>query len=98
MCELETIGAWSEDPEKREESIWCQGMLRAMSLFAFPHYFVILMRLDPDDVKAADAKSEERRWTSMLTSLEVRAILEKYCNENDLISVDATGVTLDAHP
>ena len=71
-------------------------MQKVVSLFVVPHYFVSLMRLDPDDVKAANAKSEERRGTSMLTSPEVRAILEKYCNENDLISVDATDVTLNA--
>ncbi|KAI2507301.1 Translation initiation factor SUI1 [Fragilaria crotonensis] len=66
-----------------------------VTLYVIPHYFVNLMRLDVDDVKAANAKSQERRGTGYLTNPEVRAILDKYCLENELISDDGGMVTLD---
>lgn len=66
-----------------------------VTLFVIPHYFVNLLRLDMDDVKGTRAKSEQRRGTGYLTIAEVRAILEKYCLENELISDDGVAVTLD---
>ena len=66
-----------------------------VALYVVPHYFVNLLRLDVDDVKAANAKSQERRGTGFLTNPEVRAILDKYCLENELISDDGAMVTLD---
>jgi translation initiation factor 2D len=72
-----------------------KSKMSIVMLKVIPNHFVNLMRLDPEDVKAVNAKSEDRRGTGMLTTPEVRAILEKYCKANELIAADATEVTLD---
>eukprot|EP00540_Astrosyne_radiata_P009000 CAMPEP_0116824248 /NCGR_PEP_ID=MMETSP0418-20121206/1290_1 /TAXON_ID=1158023 /ORGANISM="Astrosyne radiata, Strain 13vi08-1A" /LENGTH=247 /DNA_ID=CAMNT_0004452595 /DNA_START=158 /DNA_END=901 /DNA_ORIENTATION=- len=56
-----------------------------VQLYVIPHHFVSLMRLNPDDVKAVNAKSEDRRGTGMLTLPESRAILEGYLHANELM-------------
>lgn len=80
---------------KEEEPLRTAKGLKIVSLYVIPHHFVSLMRLDMDDVKGAEAKSDDRRGTGFLTSPEIRAILEKYCTENNLISTDSSEVTLD---
>jgi translation initiation factor 1 (eIF-1/SUI1) len=67
-----------------------------VSLYSVPHHFEALLRLNPDDVKAANAKSEERKGTGLVTAQEAREILEKYCKDNELLPADAAEVTLDA--
>lgn len=58
-----------------------------LDLFCLPHHFVSLLRLDPDVAKAANATSPERRNTGMLTLKEMRAILEDYIVQEDLLDV-----------
>lgn len=65
-----------------------------VNLYLVPHHFVQLLRLDPDDVSAVHAKSEERRGTGMLTLPEVRAISDRYISKNELL-VDSGKVQLD---
>jgi translation initiation factor 2D len=45
-----------------------------------------LLRLDPDQVKALHANSEERRGTSMLTGSEVRRMLDDYVERECLVN------------
>jgi translation initiation factor 2D len=80
---------------KEEEPLKTAKVLKIVSLFVIPQHFISLMHLDIDDVKGADAKSEERRGTGFLTNPEIRAILEKYCIGNDLVASDASEVNLD---
>eukprot|EP00536_Pseudo-nitzschia_multiseries_P009326 jgi/Psemu1/200370/e_gw1.257.67.1 len=47
-------------------------------LHVVPQQWTKLLRLDPDAVKAANASSEARRGTGMLTLPEVRKILDDY--------------------
>ena len=54
-------------------------------LFIIPKHIVTLMALDEDDVRATNAKSEDRRGTGYLTSPECRAILNRYILQNNLV-------------
>lgn len=81
-----TVAAGAEKPKSK---------MAIVMLKVVPNHFISLMRLNDDDVKASNAKSVDRRGTGMLTTPEVRAILEQYCRVNDLIAPDATEVTLD---
>jgi translation initiation factor 2D len=80
---------------KEEEPLRIAKGLKIVSLYVIPQHFISLMRLDKGDVKGANAKSDERRGTGLLTSPEVRDILEKYCTGNNLITTDASEVNLD---
>ncbi|GKY96238.1 hypothetical protein MPSEU_000583700 [Mayamaea pseudoterrestris] len=60
-------------------------------LYMVPPPIVKLLRLDPDVVKAADATSDERRNTGMLTMKEARAILDEYLQRENLITSDRPG-------
>jgi len=56
-----------------------------VNLYIIPHSIVASMRLCEDDVKAINAKSEERRGTGYLTASECRDILKQYLQENELV-------------
>jgi translation initiation factor 2D len=56
-----------------------------VTLYTIPAHWPPLLRLDPDDVKAVNATSEERKGTGMLTTPEVRRILEAYIQREELI-------------
>jgi translation initiation factor 2D len=67
-----------------------------VTLKIVPSYWTSLMRLDPDDVKALNASSEERKGTSMLTVSEVRKMLDKYIEREGLVVPNNPGeVVLD---
>ena len=68
--------------------------LSIVTLYIIPNHFVDLMGLNIDDVKAANAKSEDRRGTGFLTQPEVRAILDHYLTSNELLNRGTA--TLDA--
>jgi translation initiation factor 2D len=55
-----------------------------VKLHIIPTHWIALLRLDTDDVLATDATSVERRGTGMLTTPEVRAILDTYIEREDL--------------
>jgi len=55
-----------------------------VSLYIIPNHWSQLLRLDQDDVKATNATSEERKGTGMLTAKEVRVILDKYIEREEL--------------
>ena len=57
-----------------------------VSLYKIPLHWVQLLRLDSDDVKAVNASSEERKGTGMLTSAEVKQILEAYLARESLVN------------
>ena len=59
--------------------------LTLVNLHIIPHHFVDLLRLNSDDVQAANAKTIERQSTGMLTRPEIRAILDKYVETNGLV-------------
>ena len=63
---------------------------KLVSLYMVPHHFVALLRLDPDQVKAVDAKSDDRRGTGMLTLPETREILNNYLQTNELIKTSSS--------
>jgi len=54
-------------------------------LYCIPNHVVSLLRLDRDTVKAANATSDERRGTGMLTLKEARAVLEDYIMREELL-------------
>lgn len=56
-----------------------------VNLYQIPNHFVPLLKLNPDDVAAANANSEERRGTGMLTAPEVKKIVEAYIAQENLI-------------
>jgi translation initiation factor 2D len=56
-----------------------------VNLYTIPAHWPALLRLNPDDVKAVNASSEERKGTGMLTTPEVRRILEAYIAREELI-------------
>jgi translation initiation factor 2D len=56
-----------------------------VDLYIIPHSIVSCMRLCEDDVKAMNAKSEDRRGTGFLTAPECRDILNRYLRDNDLV-------------
>ena len=62
-----------------------QKRLEIADLYCIPNHFVALLRLDPNVVKAMNAKTDERRGTGMLTAKEVRAILDDYIVEEGLV-------------
>jgi translation initiation factor 2D len=68
--------------------------LQVVNLYIIPHHFCVKLRLDEDAVKAANAKSDQRRGTGMLTVPEARAILEQYVIDNEL-NVSSGEVRLD---
>ena len=59
--------------------------LALANLYIIPNKIVTLMHLNEDDVKATNAKSEDRRGTGYLTAPECRHILNKYFLDNNLI-------------
>ncbi|GKY99920.1 hypothetical protein MPSEU_000945600 [Mayamaea pseudoterrestris] len=60
-------------------------------LYMVPPHIVKLLRLDPDVVKAADATSDDRRNTGMLTMKEARAIIDEYLQRENLVTPDNSG-------
>jgi len=73
-----------------------KAKLALANLFIIPQNIVTLMRLDEDDVKAVNAKSNERRGSGFLTAPECRDILNKYIIANELRDkYDPEMVTLD---
>ena len=64
-----------------------------VSLYIIPNHFVDLLNLHVHDVKATNAKSEDRRGTGFLTQPEVKAILENYLMENELIQTNQKSKT-----
>jgi len=67
-----------------------------VSLYTIPHHWVSLLRLDDDDVKGTHATSEVRRGKGMLTSSEIKTILESYLTREGLIVTNDKGkVQLD---
>ncbi|KAL3939076.1 MAG: hypothetical protein SGARI_001502 [Bacillariaceae sp.] len=67
-----------------------------VSLKMVPSHWQSLMRLDTNDVKAANASSEERKGTGMLTGAEVRKMLDNYIDREGLTSPGNPGeVILD---
>jgi hypothetical protein len=59
-------------------------------------HWTSLIRSDPDDVKALNASSEERKGTSMLTVSEVRKMLDNYIEREGLVVPNNPGeVILD---
>jgi translation initiation factor 2D len=70
--------------------------LALATLYIIPNPIVNLMRLNQDDVKAVNAKSEERRGTGYLTAPECRDILNRYAADNSLVDeFDPENITLD---
>ena len=73
-----------------------------VTLYVIPAHWSSLLRLDNDDVKATNASSEERKGTGMLTSKEVREVLDKYIDREELAmnappgSVNLDGPLTDA--
>ena len=73
-----------------------KSKLALAKLFIIPKHIVTLMALDEDDVRATNAKSEDRRGTGYLTSPECRAILNRYILQNNLVDeFDPEMVTVD---
>jgi translation initiation factor 2D len=68
--------------------------LQVVNFYIIPHHFGTKLRLDDDAVKAANAKSDHRRCTGMLTVPEARAILEQHVTDNEL-NVSSGEVRLD---
>ena len=66
-----------------------------LMLYIIPNHLVDLLRLKIDDVKAASAKSEDRRGTGFLTLPELRVILDHYLYANEL-TLDKGEAKLDA--
>ena len=52
--------------------------LALANLYIIPQNIVTIMRLDEDEVKVVNAKSEEQRGSGFLTAPECRDILDKY--------------------
>lgn len=69
-----------------------------VNLYCIPAHFTKLLRLNPDDVNATNAKSEARKGTGFLTIPEAREILNQYLVSNELIDksgLDPESVELD---
>lgn len=56
-----------------------------VDLYVIPQQIANVLRLDEDDVKAENAKSDTRKSTGYLTAHECREILNKYLAKNSLI-------------
>jgi translation initiation factor 2D len=73
-----------------------------VTLYVIPAHWSSHLRLDDDDVKATNASSEDRKGTGMLTSKEVREVLDKYIDREELAknappgSVNLDGPLTDA--
>jgi translation initiation factor 2D len=65
-----------------------------MDLYCIPNHFVDILKLDRSAVKASNATSEERRGTGMLTTKEVRAVLEDYIAKEELIPEKSPDVVM----
>lgn len=65
-----------------------------VDLYCVPQRVVTLLQLEKDVVKAANASSEERKNTGLLTVKEVRAILEDYVEKQQLIDPQKQGRVL----
>jgi translation initiation factor 2D len=63
-----------------------KNKLLVVNLYRIPSPVVSLLKLNPDDVAAANATSEERRGTGMLTSPEVKKIVEAYITKENLVN------------
>jgi translation initiation factor 2D len=63
-----------------------KNKLVLINLYRIPSQVVSLLKLNPDDVAAANASSEERRGTGMLTSPEVKKIVEAYITKENLVN------------
>ncbi len=73
-----------------------KNKLALANLYIIPKNIVTLMKLDEDDVKASNAKSEDRRGTGFLTAPECREILNRYILQNKLVDqFDPEMVTMD---
>ena len=59
--------------------------LAVVDLFIVPRHICDGMQLREEDVKAINAKTEERRGTGYLTKTECRAIVEGYIENEDLV-------------
>ncbi len=68
--------------------IGVQKRLEIADLYCVPNHFVALLQLDPNVVKAMNAKTEERLGTGMLTAKEVRSILDEYIVEEGLVDAN----------
>jgi translation initiation factor 2D len=63
-----------------------KSKLVLINLYRIPSPVALLLKLNPDDVAAANATSEERRGTGMLTSPEVKKIVEAYITQENLVN------------
>jgi len=73
-----------------------KNKLALATLYIIPNWIVNLMHLNEDDVKAVNAKSDERRGTGYLTTPECRDILNRYVVDNSLVDeFDPENITLD---
>lgn len=65
-----------------------QHRLVLLDLYVVPHHFVSLLRLPEEDVKAFNATSTERRGTGILTAKEMKEILDRYIERENLVRAD----------
>ena len=83
----EYIAQAKASPESTSSNVPNRRLVIA-DLYCLPNHFQSLLRLDPDQVKAANASSEERKGTGMLTAKELGAILDGYIAREELVDTN----------
>ena len=82
-----------QDPAVIAES-GAKKRLAVVDLFIIPRHISDGMQLAPDEVKAMNAKTEERRGTGFLTKTECRAIIDGYIENESLVDPESKGKIL----
>jgi translation initiation factor 2D len=82
-CQDPTSMALTSDAKKKKLAI--------VDLFIIPRHISDGMQLPDDDVKAMNAKTEERRGTGYLTKTECRAIIDSYIETEGLADPKSKG-------
>lgn len=86
---------WKKEMEESGQSATMGGSIKkklaVVDLCIVPRHISDGMKLSEDDVKAMNAKTEERRGTGYLTKTECRAIIENYIETEGLADPKCKG-------
>jgi translation initiation factor 2D len=74
----------ANSPENGSSRLSGPNKLVLIDLYTVPHHFISPLRLNSEAVTAANATSEERKNSSMLTLKEIRALLDDYLIRENL--------------
>lgn len=82
-----------EDPATMAES-GTKKKLAVVDLFIVPRHISDGMQLKDEDVKAMNAKTEERKGTGFLTKAECRSLIDNYIESERLVDPNCKGMIL----